>query len=157
MLNLVNMLFTETPSAKTCGCASLWEIRGLISTVWSVITIIQFGIPIILIILGMLDLGKAVAAGEEKEIKDSQKLLMKRALSAVAVFFIIAIVSLILRLLPAAPGSGLNIAVCREGDILAPTEAKINTCEVEGWAKEGALDKYQITAEELQEAKDEEN
>ncbi|MFA7689434.1 MAG: hypothetical protein WCX96_05045 [Bacilli bacterium] len=92
----------------------------LITFVWSIITIIQYAIPIMLIILGMLDLGKAVAAGEEKEIKESQKLLMKRALSAVAIFFVIAIVSLVLKLLPPAEGSGFNAFVCRPSDIVDP-------------------------------------
>ena len=35
--------------------------------------IIQIGIPIILIVLGTLDLGKAVLAGKEDEQKNAQK------------------------------------------------------------------------------------
>ena len=38
-----------------------------------VIPIIQIGIPILLIIFGMLDLGKAVVAGKEDEIKKTLK------------------------------------------------------------------------------------
>ena len=34
------------------------------------INLIKVGVPVLLIIFGMLDLGKAVMAGEEKEIKD---------------------------------------------------------------------------------------
>ena len=39
-----------------------------------IIPLIQVGIPLILIVLGMLDLGKAVVASKEDEIKSAQKL-----------------------------------------------------------------------------------
>lgn len=64
-----------------------------------VIPIIQIGIPIILIILGMLDLGKAVIASKEDEIKTAQKMLIKRAIYAVAIFFVVLIVQLVFGLL----------------------------------------------------------
>ena len=60
-----------------------------------VIPIIQIGIPIILIIYGMIDLGKAVIAGKDDESKKNQQLLVKRAISAVAVFFVVTLVTLI--------------------------------------------------------------
>ena len=62
------------------------------NTVHMIVTLIQIAIPIILILFGMLDLGKAVMANEEKEMKESQKRLIKRILYAVLVFFVIAIV-----------------------------------------------------------------
>lgn len=67
-----------------------------------VIPIIQIGIPIILIILGMIDLGKAVIASKEDEIKAAQKLLIKRAIYAVAIFFIVLMVQLVFGLLDTA-------------------------------------------------------
>lgn len=60
-----------------------------------VIPIIQIGIPIILIVLGMLDLGKAVVAGKEDEIKKNQQILVKRAISAVAIFFVATLVTFV--------------------------------------------------------------
>jgi len=60
-----------------------------------IIPIFQIGIPIILIVLGMLDLGKAVVASKEDEIKKATTMLVKRAIYAVAVFFIVTIVSLV--------------------------------------------------------------
>lgn len=64
-----------------------------------IIPLIQIGIPIILIILGMLDLGKAVMASKEDEIKSAQKLLVKRIIYAVAIFFVVFIVTLIFDLI----------------------------------------------------------
>ena len=60
-----------------------------------VIPLIQIGIPIILILLGMIDLGKAVIASKEDEIKKAQGMLIKRIIYAVAVFFVVTIVMLV--------------------------------------------------------------
>ena len=78
-------------------CDNLMPIIRLIRD--GVIPLIQIGIPIILIILGMLDLGKAVVASKEDEIKAAQKLLVKRAIYALAIFFVVLIVQLVFGLL----------------------------------------------------------
>ncbi len=58
--------------------------------------IIQIGIPIILIVMGSIDLGKAVLSSDDKEIKAATGKLIKRAIAAVAVFFVSTIVSLLM-------------------------------------------------------------
>ena len=65
---------------------------------FGVYPIIQIGIPIILIIMGSIDLGKAVLSSDDKEIKGATGKLIKRAIAAVAVFFIATIVSLLMGL-----------------------------------------------------------
>ena len=81
-------------------CKTLWPLISLIKN--GIIPLIQIGIPIILIVLGMLDLGKAVVASKEDEIKSAQKLLIKRAIYAVAIFFVVLIVQLVFGLLSSA-------------------------------------------------------
>lgn len=58
--------------------------------------IIQIGIPIILIVMGTIDLGKAVLSSDDKEIKGATNKLIKRAIAAVAVFFVGTIVALLM-------------------------------------------------------------
>lgn len=58
--------------------------------------IIQIGVPIILIIMGSIDLGKAVMSSDDKEIKGATGKLIKRAIAAVAVFFVVTVVSLLM-------------------------------------------------------------
>lgn len=70
-----------------------------------IIPILQIGIPILLIVLGMLDLGKAVVAGKEDEIKKNQQMLVKRAISAVAVFLVATIVVLVFDVIADSSGS----------------------------------------------------
>ena len=63
---------------------------------YGVYPIIQIGIPILLIIMGTIDLGKAVLSSDDKEIKGATSKLIKRAIAAVAVFFVATIVSLVM-------------------------------------------------------------
>ena len=60
--------------------------------------IVQIGIPIILIVMGTIDLGKAVISSDEKEIKAAQSRLIKRCIYAVVIFFIVTLVSLLMNL-----------------------------------------------------------
>ena len=78
-------------------CDNLAPLLKLIKN--GIIPLIQLGVPILLIIFGMLDLGKAVMASKEDEIKSAQKLLIKRAIYAVAIFFVVLIVQLVFGLL----------------------------------------------------------
>ena len=78
-------------------CMGLLPLLRLIRQ--GIIPLIQIGIPIILIILGMFDLGKAVMASKEDEIKNAQKMLIKRCIYAVAIFFVVLIVNVVMGLL----------------------------------------------------------
>ena len=71
------------------------DLLSLIGMAKKVLTILQIAIPIGLLIFGTMDLGKAVMAGDEKEIKGATGILMKRVIAAVAVFLLILIVSVV--------------------------------------------------------------
>ena len=60
--------------------------------------IIQIGIPILLILLGTIDLGKAVISSDEKEIKAAQSRLIKRFIYAALVFFVVTLVSVLMNI-----------------------------------------------------------
>lgn len=76
-------------------CAGL---NPVISIVKNVVKLIQFGVPILLIVFGMLDLGKAVMAGKEDEMKKAQSTLIKRVIYAVAVFLVVTLVSFVMNI-----------------------------------------------------------
>lgn len=71
------------------------NLLGIIGVLRKVLTILQIGIPIILLLFGTIDLGKAVMAGDEKEIKSATSTLIKRAVAAVAVFLLFMVVSVV--------------------------------------------------------------
>ena len=85
------MWFLETAT----DCAGFSVPDSLFNIVATIVTIIKIGVPIILIVLGMIDMGKAVASQKEDEIKKGQKTLMSRAIAAGIVFFVVAIVQLL--------------------------------------------------------------
>ena len=82
--------------ADVPGCAGIGPIVQFIKN--GVFPVIQIGIPILLILMGTIDLGKAVMSSDDKEIKGATGKLIKRAIAAVAVFFVTTIVSLLMGL-----------------------------------------------------------
>lgn len=85
------------------NCGGLKPVVQLIKK--GVIPIVQIGIPIILIVLGTVDLGKAVIASDEKAVKSAQSMLIKRAIYAVAIFFITTIVTLLMSIVASGADS----------------------------------------------------
>ena len=74
------------------------QLGPVISVVKAVFVILQWGIPIILILFGAIDLGKAVIASKEDEMKKAQSTLIKRVIYAAVIFFLFTIVSLVIGL-----------------------------------------------------------
>lgn len=65
---------------------------------YGLVPLFQLLIPIALIVMGMIDLSKAVMAGKEDEMKKASSMFIKRCIYAVAVFFVITIVTLVMKL-----------------------------------------------------------
>ncbi len=89
--------------------ANIWQVVGIVLLVFKII------IPILLIIWGMLDLGKAVIASKDDEIKKATKSLAFRAISAVVIFFIPTIVNVVMGMISNFSESGAqeDWEVCR--------------------------------------------
>ena len=65
-------------------------------------------IPIALILFGVIDLGKAVIASDEKEIKEAQGKLIKRFIYAALVFLIVFLVSLLMQVVSSSSVGDTN-------------------------------------------------
>ncbi len=90
------LLKIDTQGLYTCGNLN-FEFSGTFPYIVNMaITIIKIVVPILLIIFGMLDLGKAVVASKEDEIKKGQQTFIKRVIAAVIVFFVIQIVQIVI-------------------------------------------------------------
>ena len=108
----------------TCGGASFVFSGAVPYVVSTVILVIKIAVPVLLIIFGMLDLGKAVVASKEDEIKKGQQTFIKRAITAVIVFFVIQIVQIILRFV-----SGNNATIANCFNCFINGTAATNSCE----------------------------
>lgn len=70
-----------------------WRLIGYI------LLIIKIAVPIVLIVMGSIDMMKAVMAAKEDDIKKSQGMFIKRTIAAIIVFFVPTIVNLILNVI----------------------------------------------------------
>ena len=69
-----------------CGTLSIPE--GVSTVVSLVIKALYIGIPVLLIVWGILDLGKSIIAQKEDEIKKHRSMFFKRLISAILVYFV---------------------------------------------------------------------
>ena len=69
--------------------AIIWQVVGYVFLIAKIV------IPIILIILGIVDIGKAVISSDDKAISKAVGQLVRRFIAAIAIFFIPTIVSAI--------------------------------------------------------------
>ena len=84
------MFLLDTSVSGFCAdTASIWGLLGYVIMVFKIV------IPLLLIILGMIDLGKAVVASDDKAISKSVNTLIQRFVAAIIMFFIPTIVSAI--------------------------------------------------------------
>ena len=105
---------------KACGTVipKMAEIIPKLTS--TIVDLLKIGVPVLLIIFGMLDFGKAVIAQKEDEIKKSQGLFIKRLISAALVFFVFIIVEVVFNLV--ASGEQKTIWDCVDCFINGPTE-----------------------------------
>ena len=80
------MLLGATAAEFCADTAGIWGLLG-----W-VVFILKIVIPLILIVLGMIDLGKAVVESDDKAINTAVNTLLHRFIAAVIVFFIPTII-----------------------------------------------------------------
>ena len=104
MLNIMNFVNryiylldeTTTENIKDAGslCASLSPILRLVGIVMLCIKIV---VPIILIVIGMIELAKSV--GDADKVSEATKKLVQKLIMAVLVFLVTTIVTLVMTLI----------------------------------------------------------
>ena len=75
--------------------APIWQLVGII------VNVFKIAIPVIIILMAMVDLGKAVMAGKEDDIKNAQKMLIKRLIYGILIFFVVTLVQTVFGLVGA--------------------------------------------------------
>lgn len=91
-------VFKTKSSTVSCGNGTMKNIPSrLIDIINTIVTIIQIGVPIVLIILGMIDFGKSAIAQKEDEMKKGQRVFISRLVTALLVFFVILFVKVGIR------------------------------------------------------------
>ena len=76
------------------ACGGLDPLVSLVKN--GLFPIIYIVIPIALLVFAVIDFGKAVIASDEKEVKAAQSRLIKRAVYAALIFFVVFLVKAIM-------------------------------------------------------------
>ena len=71
---------------------SIWYTVGMFLLVFKIV------IPILLIIFGMVDLGKAVISSDDKAVSKAAKSLLNRVIAGVVIFFVPTIVGAVFKM-----------------------------------------------------------
>ena len=94
------------------GCGNITGIPEKIPELTSfAITFIQIAVPIVLVIMGSLDLFKGVTAQKEDEMKKGKQMFIKRLIYAAIIFFVIVVAKLLISVVADSTTSN-NIAEC---------------------------------------------
>ncbi len=103
--------------------ASIWQFIGYILLIFKIV------IPLLLLILGMVDLGKAVVASDDKAIKKSTTQLAIRAVAAVVIFFVPTLIGFIFSIVAGFQDDEIkaNYAKCKTC-LVSPTGAGCDAC-----------------------------
>lgn len=91
-----------------------------------VITVVQYAVPVALILWGSIDLFKSITSGKDEEIKKKQTLLFKKILSAVIIFLLPWLIFTIMSLLG-------ETTVGKFGSCYKKTEAGLPNLENSGY------------------------
>ena len=130
ILTLVLFAATNVYAVNIDGCNEVLpnvaidaKIANIVHTI---ILIIQIAVPVVLVIFGMLDLFKGLTAQKEEEIKKGQQMFIKRLIAAALVFFVIAIVKLLISF----------VADNESGGILSCANCFLNGTDTHGKCKQ---------------------
>lgn len=87
------------------NCNGLGDVVSILKSVYN---ILKFAIPFVLLLFGAIDLGKAVIASKEDEMKKAQGTFIKRIVYAVIIFLLFSIVNFVISILPEAQDDNLT-------------------------------------------------
>lgn len=72
--------------------SEIWQVVG------NVVTMLKIAIPLIIIVLAIIDLGKAAISSKDDEMKTAFKTLVRRFIAGAVIFFVPTIVTVVFSL-----------------------------------------------------------
>ena len=97
-------------SAADMSCSELFG-DDIIDLVKEILEYPRIIVPILVILLGMIDFGKAVIASKEDEMKKAQSTFIKRVIIGIFIFFVPAIVEILMEFADIV-WAGLGYSTC---------------------------------------------
>lgn len=110
--DLIDLTNSYTGKTVKVSCGNITGIPKKLPELTNMaVNLIQIAIPVILILMGSIDLFKGVAAQKEDEMKKGQQMFIKRLIVAAIIFFVIVIVKFLISIV-ADNTSSDNISKC---------------------------------------------
>lgn len=99
----------------TVSCGNLGKFHRKIPQITSwAITLVQIVVPVLLVIFGIVDFVKSISSQKEDEIKNGQRLFIKKLIIAFIIFLIVAIAKLVVGVFSNSKSESKNIINCIE-------------------------------------------
>ena len=108
-----SILAINVTKTVSCGKIGKFNPRNPELTSW-IVTSVQVLVPVVLVIFGIIDFVKAISSQKEDEIKKGQQLFIKRAITAVIIFFMVVIVKLLVSAVSSGKPESGNVFDCIE-------------------------------------------
>lgn len=74
------------------------DARDIFYTIGMFMLVFKIVIPVLLIVFGMIDLGKAVISSDDKAVSKAAKSLLNRVIAGICIFFVPTIVSILFKM-----------------------------------------------------------
>lgn len=104
MIIFTSLLVIEPVYAESCNGILT---PGAYQILQDALNVIRIVVPMLLIVLGSVDLGTAVVSEDKDSLKKATSRLIKRCLAAIVIFFIPLIVNVLINLVESS--GGINI------------------------------------------------
>ena len=106
----IEPIFAYTAGLKSYyNCGNVTDIPEKIIVLTNyIVSVIQVAVPVLLVILGSIDLVKGITAGKEDETKKGQRIFIKRLITGGLVFFIIIFTKLLVSIIDNASSDSIS-------------------------------------------------
>ena len=110
------MTFVDASTTTYMGCGDTKGLpNGLPGLIRAIINIIKIGVPILMILMGSIDFGKAIIV-DEKELSKAVKKFTARCLGGVGVYFVVFLVQFLLKLVGSSNDGMIECIACFTSD-----------------------------------------
>lgn len=107
----------------------------LVKLVANLVEFVKIMVPVAIIIVGMIELVKAVIAGEEKQMSESKDKLIRKFVSGIMIFLVFAVVQFLFTVIPNFTDDDFDVMECMAQFINGPEKGKACPSRVVGEGK----------------------
>lgn len=93
----ISLISTSVFASECFVCGNTYFPLGISTLVRNIFNLIKVLVPVIIIIMGMIDLLKAVIASDEKKMSEATPKLIRKLISGIMIFLILSIVQFVFK------------------------------------------------------------